>query len=435
MKNAFLFLSTWTMLILGFILFFLWYDFNTKQVIVAVLDSGVNPNHELLKERVLKGYDFVDRDHVPMDKNGHGTHVAGIIAQNTSKAKILPVRMIGEEGKVGINSFLPILYAITHGADIINMSYSEEPSVAVRFVVWLGEKKGVMFVAATGNDGKKKISYPAAYKGVYAIAASDEETNELYENSNINRRVEFITPGVNIKSAGMHEHQYTQKTGTSMASAYMSGVMAYFKEKNPKKSNEEIVKKIKKTSNQWGSYEIVDLNKEKTLKENKAYVWIQKPDMFTTKKQTKFVVHTNNAEKTKVFQNDQPLTEKNGDENQTFHVPLEEGENEFRVVVEKGNVTQSKYFSVIRDETKPTINVSLSNEKGSYFLKIKTNEPYLKEIYVNGNAKEITFDSFNLPSHEEMTLKVDSYDFPMTIRATDYSGNEEERTVSSDIFP
>jgi len=435
MKNAFLFLSTWMMLIVGSMLFFLLYDFNTKQVIVAVLDSGVNTHHELLKDRVMQGYDFVDRDHSPEDGNGHGTHVAGIVAQQTSKTKIMPIRMIGKEGKLGINSFLPILYAITHGADIINMSYSEESNLAVRLIVWLGEKKGVMFVAATGNDGKKQISYPAAYKGVYAIAASDEENNGLYENSNINSNVTFVTPGVEIKSAGRGNHQYTRKTGTSMASAYMAGTLAYFKEKNPDDSNDEIIKKVRKTSNQWGSYEIVDLKKEQTLQENKAYLWLQKPDMFTTKDRTTFVVHTSNASETQVVQNDKPLLEKSGDVNRSFHIPIEEGENEFRVIVKKGTVTQSKYFSVIRDETKPQIKTSLVNERGSYFLKIKINEPYLKELYVNGNAKEITFDSFNLPSHEELTLKVDSYDFPMMIEATDYSGNKEESSLTSDIFP
>jgi len=157
-----------------------------KGVSVAVIDTGVDYTHPDLGgsigpgQKVAGGYDFIDEDEDPMDEDGHGTAVAGIIAADgrlkgiAPEASILAYRIVGVRGSVRASDLIRALErAVKDGAKVINLSLGtseeiEAVSVAVRNVV----ESGVVVVAATGNEGGRAFGEPAAQKEVIAVGAS-----------------------------------------------------------------------------------------------------------------------------------------------------------------------------------------------------------------------------------------------------------------------
>ncbi len=229
-------------------------------IIVAVLDTGVDLVHPELKDALLPGYDFVDIidgagkfvgdylgvDDIPDDEVGHGTHVAGIIAGKglnmprgvVPNCKILPVRVLAamQQGnrKVGaglvdnINS--GIKWAIDKGADVINMSLGirhVDGGLPHQEVVDYAQRKGVTIVAASGNDGADELYYPGALPYVIAVGATDQ-SGGIAPFSTYGEQVSFVAPGTNIFSTYLKE-DYAFSTGTSHASPFVAGSVALLK--------------------------------------------------------------------------------------------------------------------------------------------------------------------------------------------------------------
>ncbi|MCL1808142.1 MAG: S8 family serine peptidase [Clostridiales bacterium] len=219
---------------------------NLPSVVIAVLDTGVRLTHEDLAESIIPGYDFVDLDADPTDMHGHGTHVAGIaaainnngkgIASPAGGAKILPVRVLGADGRGNSLQVADgIYYAAEKGADIINMSlgsnaYSSVIDAAVRYA----QGKGCLVIAASGNDYYKNlVSYPAAHDGVIIAASLTENADHIAIESDFsNYRAAYANrtihaPGDKIISTDYSSNSsYSQKSGTSMAAPYVSGMAA-----------------------------------------------------------------------------------------------------------------------------------------------------------------------------------------------------------------
>lgn len=224
--------------ILSFVFFFLGtYQFQRDHVTVAVLDTGIDGNHPMLTGRVLPGIDFISWKKGAGDRMGHGTHVAGIIAENAPEAKILSVRVISDKNRV-YNTHLAIMYAIMKGANIVNMSYAESYNLLTELAIRYGRAKGVVFVASSGNRGINDVFYPAKYKGVYSISGFNEQDQTLY--GNYGTLVHYLAPGVKVRSAGL-DGSYAVKSGTSMAAAYVSGAFAYLQSYFPEHSETELI--------------------------------------------------------------------------------------------------------------------------------------------------------------------------------------------------
>ncbi|WP_373232178.1 S8 family serine peptidase [Cohnella sp.] len=157
---------------------------------IAIVDTGVDFNHPELKSYLLEGKNLIDEGKPPQDDNGHGTAVAGVIAavakaseaseQAMWKGRVLPIKALdqygsGDEGKLtqGIH------YAVDQGADIIVLSLGlRRDAPGLRDAVSYAESKGVLLVAASGNDAavfgaKAAVQYPAAYPSVLAVAGSE----------------------------------------------------------------------------------------------------------------------------------------------------------------------------------------------------------------------------------------------------------------------
>lgn len=235
------------------------------KVTVAVIDSGVDYTHPDLVNRVdtRNGYDYVNGDDDPMDDEGHGTHVAGIIAAELNQegiagvsgkanVEILPLKVLNKygEGTMYDVSFA-IMDAADLGADVINLSLTGERSnseprmmeEAIRYAL----KKGAVVVAAAGNDADRVERYlPASLPGVIAVSAVDQEL-ELAKFSNYGSGITLAAPGEEILST-FKGGRYAYSSGTSQATPFVSGTVALLKVKEPKLSVDQIKERLIKTA-------------------------------------------------------------------------------------------------------------------------------------------------------------------------------------------
>ncbi|MBP5427499.1 MAG: peptidase S8 [Clostridiales bacterium] len=226
---------------------------------IAVVDTGVNVQHLDLKSNIVKGYNIVDGTTDVRDDCGHGTHIAGIAAAVTNNStgiagvsgnsKILPVKVLDQEGN-GYSSDIAagIKWAADNGAKIINLSlggsnYDNYLKEAVEYAI----KKGCIVVAAAGNEGTYRPTYPAAFEGVIAVAAVDSK-NQICNFSNFGRYIDIAAPGLDIYSTSK-DGGYEYKSGTSMACAFVSGAIALVWGGSPDKTAAEIEEIIKESAN------------------------------------------------------------------------------------------------------------------------------------------------------------------------------------------
>jgi thermitase len=227
-------------------------------VTIAVLDTGVWPEHPEYAGSLEAGFDFVDiidgadtflgdrldADPDPSDRwVGHGSHVTGIlVAQGKGMARgtaplcrVLPVRVLGalRQGDRLIGAGLVdnisagMKWAVDHGADVINMSLGvrqEGGGLPHIGVVRYAEAKGVSIIAAAGNDGTDTLYYPGALPGVVAVGAIDRD-GSVADYSTWGDQVDLVAPGTEIWSSWLGD-RYAFATGTSQATPFVAGAAA-----------------------------------------------------------------------------------------------------------------------------------------------------------------------------------------------------------------
>jgi serine protease len=224
-------------------------------VVVAVIDTGVTQVPDLKGTEIVPGFNFVANNANAADDHGHGTHVAGTIAQATNNklgvagvafgAKIMPLKVLSAQGSGSMGAIAQaIRYAADHGAKVINMSLGGPfPVSTIRSAVKYARDKGVVVVAAAGNDGRGRVSYPAKYPEVFAVAATQfDESTTFY--SNWGAEIDVAAPGGNTKvdqdgdgkpdgvvqntvvPGNISKTDYLWFMGTSMASPHTAGVAA-----------------------------------------------------------------------------------------------------------------------------------------------------------------------------------------------------------------
>jgi thermitase len=232
---------------------------------IAVLDTGVDYNHPDLDGKTLRGYDFVDNDYYPMDLNGHGTHVAGTAAAETSNGagiagmapntKILAVRVLDASGNGSLTDIADgIRYAADQGAEVINLSLGCDCSTTtLQNAVNYAWNKGSVVVAAAGNDGVSTTFEPASYSNVIAVGAVDSRDRRA-SFSNYGSWVDVTAPGVDI-AATVPNNGYAYMSGTSMASPHVAGLAGLLASQG--RNNVQIRAAIEQTAdpiNGTGSY-------------------------------------------------------------------------------------------------------------------------------------------------------------------------------------
>ena len=218
------------------------------KIIVATLDTGVDPTHPALVSHLIPGYDFVDGDDNPSELEysygsayGHGTHVAGLIALAAPDADIMPLRTLDSDGVGTLWAQMQALrYAMNHGADVINLSFSfrHRSKLLDNILAQVTcapstdldcrslTRPGAIVVAAAGNSGMDVREYPAAdlVPGVLAVGASTAE-NTLADFSTYGSWVRVAAPGEQIVST-LPGNTYGCWSGTSMAAPLAAGVAA-----------------------------------------------------------------------------------------------------------------------------------------------------------------------------------------------------------------
>ena len=259
-------------------------------VLVAVIDTGIDYNHPDLKANYVPlGYDWVNNDTDPMDDQGHGTHCAGIIAASINNgigtAGIARIHLMAEKALnangSGYTSDLAnaIIHATDQGADIISMSWGGYgTSKMLHEAVKYAYSKGVLLIAAAGNEATSLKLYPAAYEEVIAVSATDEHDNPAYF-SNYGDWVELAAPGVNILSTISETHDkrldypYDSLSGTSMACPHVAGVAALLKSQFPYATTEWLRLRMRCTADDLGEpgfdvhYGYGRINARRTLEE------------------------------------------------------------------------------------------------------------------------------------------------------------------------
>lgn len=233
------------------------WDFTTgsAQIVIAVVDSGIRLDHPDLVGQTVPGYDFVNEDADPSDDSGHGTHVAGLIAAAHNNGhglagvcpgcRLMPIKVLDARNMGGwANLARGILYAVDHGAQIINLSLgSSASSNTLQEAITYARNHGVVIVAAAGNNGASQPFYPAALDGVLGVGATSAR-DEWWSLSNYGSFVDLTAPGDLIYSA---YHQldniyggYTYMSGTSMATPLVSGLAGLILSRNPTLSPEDV---------------------------------------------------------------------------------------------------------------------------------------------------------------------------------------------------
>jgi thermitase len=202
---------------------------------VAVIDTGVDSMHPDLDGHVIAGPDYVDGDSNPDDEQGHGTHVAGVIAAVADNgiggagiapdASVVAIRALDAEG-AGYHSWIAsgVVWSADNGVKVINLSLgSSEPSIVLEDAIAYAAARGVLVTCASGNDAASVLSYPARYEGCTSVGAVDE-IDLRADFSDYGEGLDLVAPGVGVLSTV--PGGYERMDGTSMASPHVAGAAA-----------------------------------------------------------------------------------------------------------------------------------------------------------------------------------------------------------------
>lgn len=258
-----------------------------KGIRISILDTGIDKDHEDLSKNFKGGYNFIDNNTDLKDLNGHGTHVAGIIAAEDNDIGVIGVAPDAHIYSVKVLDYAAtgtasdmvagIEWSLENNMQIVNMSLgADKDSISFGRAVENAYNSGVLLVAAAGNNGNiigkgDNIDYPSKYDSVISVGAIDINDKRATFSST-GPSLEVSAPGVDILST-LPGNKYGILEGTSMASPHVSGVAALVMSNNPDMINTEIRIKLQITAQDiakgisfsqaknWFGYGLVDAPK------------------------------------------------------------------------------------------------------------------------------------------------------------------------------
>jgi thermitase len=248
----------------------------SRRVTVAVIDTGIDYNHESLKPNMVQGYDFKQNDSDPMDEigdrnPGHGTHCAGIVGATgliengtsglSAEVSLMPLRFLGADGSGDLMAGIKAVdHAISNKVDVISASWGATVSASQAKPLIEAVKRasdaGVIFVAAAANDGRSNDStdvFPAnaIYENTITVAASGpNDEKPQWSNFGVHT-VSLAAPGLDIMST-LPNNNYKNLSGTSMATPLVSGLVALLKAQDPTLTGEQIRSLLQNTGAKVG---------------------------------------------------------------------------------------------------------------------------------------------------------------------------------------
>ncbi len=227
---------------------------------IAVVDTGIDIGHPDLAGKIVGRYDADNGGTTITDTVGHGTFVAGVAAADTGNGigiagagyntSILGVKIAAPDGSLSIDDEVTgIRWAVAHGAKVINLSLGgTEPSASEKAAIEAAIAKGVLVVAAAGNDGDSVRQYPASYPGVIAVGATDTATHKRADFSSYGSWVTLAAPGVHLYSTAPRAGSdyfpgrtgYAYADGTSFSSPIVAGLVGLLLAQHPGLSVAEV---------------------------------------------------------------------------------------------------------------------------------------------------------------------------------------------------
>ncbi|HLX71676.1 MAG TPA: S8 family serine peptidase [Verrucomicrobiae bacterium] len=234
-------------------------------VVVAVLDSGVNMNQPDLAGRLLPGYDFVNGTASVTDDFGHGTAVCGTVAADGNNnlgvagvaygCSVLPVKVMDSSGFAAYSTIAAgIKYAVDNGALVINLSIAgSDASSTLQQAIDYAWSNNVVVVAAAGNAATNTPMYPAACNHVLGVSATAQDDSLAYFSS-YGSFVQISAPGTMIWTTQSDtNHPFGAWQGTSFASPVVAGVAALVLSANPTLSNDQVVSLLEQSADDLGA--------------------------------------------------------------------------------------------------------------------------------------------------------------------------------------
>jgi minor extracellular protease Epr len=239
-------------------------NYTGKNVKVAILDSGISPHPDL---KITGGKSFVSYTESFSDDNGHGTHIAGIVAALNNNigtigvapdAELYAVKVLDSKGNGYLTDIISAIdWAITNKMDIINLSLgSLDKSPTLEYIINKAYNSGILVVAAGGNGGNEygtgdQVAYPAKYNTVIAVGAVDQYRKRGVFSA-AGSAIEFSAPGVSIYSTYLN-NGFAKLNGTSMAAGFVTANLALLKEMYPTMTNRELREQLKRTALDLGN--------------------------------------------------------------------------------------------------------------------------------------------------------------------------------------
>lgn len=234
-----------------------WKKTTGKEIRIGVIDTGIDYSHPDLQSSIGPGINLIHRHLLPIDDNGHGTHISGTIAAAARNgmtgiapyATIFPVKAFDHNGTSYVTDIVKgIDWCVQNRLHIINMSFGmKSRSTALEEAVRNAYREGVIIVASSGNEGKKgPIDYPARFDSVIAVGATSRD-KRIASFTNRGSKIDIYAPGERIVSTWLGG-KYHELSGTSMATSHVSGVIALMLSLKPRTSLRTVLASLQRTS-------------------------------------------------------------------------------------------------------------------------------------------------------------------------------------------
>jgi subtilisin len=239
-----------------------WSRSTGKRIKIGIIDTGVDYTHPDLQRSVYGGINLVKRHMLPMDDNGHGTHIAGTISAASQHSGIIGVAPQGAlhaikafdfKGSAFVSDIIQgIEWCVQYQMDIINMSFGmKNHSKALEAAVHHAVNSGKVIVASSGNNGKlNQLDYPARFPQTISVGATTR-SHKIAAFSNRGRRIDIYAPGEKIYSTWLHG-KYNLMSGTSMATSHVTGVIALLLAAKPGLSPKQVKSLLQHNANSLG---------------------------------------------------------------------------------------------------------------------------------------------------------------------------------------
>lgn len=234
-----------------------WTKSTGVNVKIGVIDTGADYRHPDLRHSLATGVNLLRRGMLPLDDNGHGTHIAGTLAAAggsrgmmgvAPRATLYPVKAFDHNGSAYVSDIvLGIDWCVQNRIDIINMSFGMKTrSKALHNVVIKAYRAGIAIVASSGNDGKRGGDYPARYPETIAVGAIDKR-RRVASFSNRGPYIDVYAPGESVPSCWLKEG-YKEMSGTSMATSHVTGAAALLLAQRPGLTPRELKLLLRRTA-------------------------------------------------------------------------------------------------------------------------------------------------------------------------------------------